>query len=218
MAAHRLRRIFVDSDASVGGRARRRRWERFTATFPGLTGYSVLDLGGTVEFWSSVPGRPASVHLINVEAPTSEVPSWIRADVADACAPPSGLLDPSYDLVYSNSVIEHVGGHARRAMFAERVRESAPRWWIQTPYRYFPVEPHWVAPAMQFLPLRGRALYARAWPLAHSRPRTFEEAVNQQLSVELLDATQMATYFPEAELRRERLFGLTKSLISVRAD
>lgn len=51
-----------------------------------------------------------------------------------------------FGLVYSNSLIEHLGGHARRAAFAEQVRSLAPRHWVQTPYRYSLIKPHWLVP------------------------------------------------------------------------
>ena len=49
----------------------------------------------------------------------------------DACAGGFG----KFDLVFSNSVLEHLGGHGRRRQFADVVHESAPEWWVQTPYR-----------------------------------------------------------------------------------
>lgn len=63
-----------------------------------------------------------------------------------------------FDLVYSNSVIEHVGGHARSCDFAGMVKTLARRHWgVQTPYRYFSIEPHWLFPGLQFLPQSARA-------------------------------------------------------------
>jgi hypothetical protein len=188
-------------------------------SFPNLSEYSVLDLGGTADYWQRVPVRPRSVHLINLaSAPNGAEsrPDWMRVDFADACAIPSGVIDSSYDLVYSNSVIEHVGGHRMREAFIDQVRRAAPRYWVQTPYRYFPIEPHWVAPGMQFLPLRARSLMGRYWPLTHTKPSDLAGAVEEQLGVELLDITQMRHYFPEAELMYERIAGLVKSLIAVK--
>ena len=130
---------------------------------------TVIDLGGTTKSWLRAPIRPASVHVVNLDPPSPDVPDWIRADQADACRLPAHISASSYDLVYSNSVIEHVGGHAQRVRFADAVRGLASRHWIQTPYRYFPVEPHWLFPGFQFLPLALRAEVARRWPLAHVR-------------------------------------------------
>lgn len=70
---------------------------------------------------------------------------------------------------------------------------------MQTPYRYFPVEPHWVAPGMQFLPVKARAVMARQWPLGHMGP---DEIV---LDVELVSATELKHYFPHSLIWHERL-------------
>lgn len=176
---------------------------------------SVLDLGGTVDYWLRMPARPKSLHLINFVPRPDDCPDWIRVDMADACAIPDGMLDDRYDLVYSNSVIEHVGGHAKREAFAQQVVAAAPKHWIQTPYRYFPVEPHWVAPFMQFLPTKAAAKLGEVWPLVHGRPSSWEESVTAQLEVELLDITQMRHYYPDSEIAYERAFGLVKSLIAI---
>lgn len=50
------------------------------------------------------------------------------------------------------------------------------------------------------------------WP----RARSVDEAVRAQQAAQLLDATMMQALFPDAELHRERWFGLTKSLMAIR--
>lgn len=175
----------------------------------------VVDLGGRLDTWEHLAARPAHVHLVNLEPLASDIPDWASFEVADACElSPSGAGD--YDLVFSNSVIEHVGGHERRVRFAETVRSLAPSYWVQTPYRYFPVEPHWIAPGMQFLPVAVRTSVARRWPLGHSPAESRQAALDAVLWTELLDSTQLSYYFPDAVLTRERFLGLTKSLIAVR--
>jgi hypothetical protein len=124
----------------------------------------------------------------------------------------------SYDLVFSNSVIEHVGGHAQRVRFADSVHNLAQRHWVQTPYRYFPIEPHWLFPAFQFLPLSARAEVSRRWPLAHTLSSTREEGLRGAMSVELLSQTEMGFYFPHSRIVRERLLGAVKSLIALKAS
>lgn len=217
-----LRRVLVDGPGSVGARARQRRWDTFIRIFPNFTTMSVLDLGGTPNFWEHVPQRPRLLHIINLasaSAPSSA--TWMRVDIADACDVPHWILDQHYDLVFSNSVIEHVGGHLQRQRFADQVRRAADQYWIQTPYRYFPVEPHWAAPGMQFLPLRARASMSRRWPLTPGRTPGRRDsllaAVDAQMSVELLDITQMRSYFPESQLVYERFGPFVKSIIAVKS-
>ena len=216
MSSMRLRNAFVDGPRSLGGRTRNRRWRTFRAHFPDIESMSVVDFGGTVDYWTRSPVQPRSVHVLNLQEPPSSIPDWITVDVADATDPALLSRAGAYDLVYSNSVIEHVGGHARRTAFAANVGALAERHWIQTPYRYFPVEPHWVCPFMQFLPLRIRARLGMHWPLVHTRPADMESAIAALMSVELLDITAMRHYFPDSQIVYDRLAGLVKSVIAVK--
>jgi len=216
MGMQALRNRIVDSPDSWGARRRSRRWTWLVDTFPDLAAMSVLDLGGSDESWRRAPVRPKHVHIVNLEEQPGEVPEWAEVDHGDACELPDRIRSRHYDLAFSNSVIEHVGGHERRMRFADAARNLADAYWVQTPYRYFPIEPHWVAPGMQFTPIAVRRRLAHRWPLVHTRPRDAAEALEGVLWVELLDRTQMRYYFPDAALRGERFVGLTKSLIAVR--
>jgi hypothetical protein len=217
---HALRSRFVDDPRSMGARLRARRWRWLVDTFPSLADMSVLDIGGWVESWRRAPIRPAHVHVVNLEKKPGDedLPQWAEVDYADACALPERIAARRYDLVFSNSVIEHVGGHERRLRFADAVRGLGTAYWVQTPYRYFPIEPHWVAPGMQFTPLAVRRWLAQHWALSHTRLATRAEVLSAVLWVELLDRTQMRHYFPDGGLRAERVAGLTKSLIAVRTS
>jgi hypothetical protein len=216
MSLHSLRWRLVDAPDSWGAHRRARRWQWLTDTFPDLAEMSVLDIGGRVDTWERAPVRAKHVHVVNLEPVPAEIPGWAEADYGDACALPDAIAKRRYDLVFSNSVIEHVGGHERRLRFAAAVRSLADAYWVQTPYRYFPVEPHWVAPGMQFLPVTVRTTVAHRWPLSHTPARDRSHAMDAVLWTELLDRTQMRHYFPDATLRAERFLGLTKSLIAVR--
>ncbi len=175
----------------------------------------MVDLGGTVDYWLRAPVQPRSVHVMNLQSRPDAVPDWITVEVADATDPALRHQGVRYDVAYSNSVIEHVGGHDRRTAFAANVAALADRHWIQTPYRYFPIEPHWVCPFMQFLPLRARALLGLHWPLVHTRHEDMTSSIAAQLSVELLDVTAMRHYFPQSEIIYDRLAGLVKSVVAV---
>ena len=174
---------------------------------------TVLDLGGDARAWRLSGVQPAHVTLLNVASQEVEE-SWMTAVDGDACDPPDSVLGA--DLIYSNSVIEHIGGHWRRQQFAEVVR-SGPPYWVQTPNRYFPIEPHFMVPWAQHLPLAARRRVIAHWPVGNyaemsDQGRTLESA----LDIELLSGTEMGFYFPDAELRRERVLGLTKSFIAVK--
>jgi hypothetical protein len=188
----------------------------FRDHFPDLPQMKVLDLGGRPEFWLTVTERPAAVTVLNLETPSTRE-DWISVARGDACDPPPEVRDDSFDLVFSNSLIEHVGGPLNRQRCASFVRGAADRYWVQTPYRYFPVEPHWLFPGFQFLPLRARARITQRWPLGTMRREGRDEAVKEALGTELVSGTEMRSLFPEAQLLRERFAGLTKSIIAVRS-
>ena len=215
VTATTLRRRFVTARGYPGERRRVRRWEWLAAMFPDIGFMDVLDLGGTAFSWMHGPVRPAGVHIVNLEEQDGDLPPWIRAVVGDACDLPAAARG-HYDLVYSNSVIEHVGGHYQRQRFADMVHARAPAHWVQAPYRYFPVEPHWLCPGFQFLPLAARAFLARRWPLRPATPKSPEAALRDALDVELLSRSEMRLYFPGSRIIAERAFGLPKSLIAVR--
>jgi hypothetical protein len=206
----------------------------------------VVDLGGEVEAWSNAHVRPAQLVIVNLFSAAPEVlrrHPWISSVVGDACDP-TVLRGERFDLVYSNSVIEHLGGHSRRVAFSDTVDRLGPRHWVQTPNRYFPIEPHYWAPGAQFLPVSLRARAMRRWPTGRMRvvandgdwPETAagarrfplaaanasidmverHHAVRGALTIELLSATELQFYFPVSTIMRDRLAGFTKSIIAVR--
>ena len=216
----RVRRVFVDSEHSVGARARARRWNMVKQLFPDLATMTVVDLGGTVEAWLRAPIRPKRVTVVNLFEPGETEENWLTPVSGDACDARNVLkelhINQQFDLVFSNSLMEHVGGHKQRMDFAAEVRALGRRHRVQTPYRYFPVEPHWVFPLMQFLPIAVRSRIAFKWPLVHSRPDSLSEALSSVQWTELLSRTEMGAYFPDSQILSESFFGLAKSLIAVK--
>lgn len=212
----RIRNLFVNKETSLGGRMRQRRWEIVLTEFPDLPEMKVVDLGGTMDWWVRAPVLPQHVTVVNLEVDEGWQAPWLTTVAGDACHADSLLVGHSFDLVFSNSLIEHVGGHSARLALAHAIRSLAPRYFVQTPYRYFPVEPHWVFPAMQFFPVPIRRYIAPRWPLGHTRGWNPEQAFDQVLSTELIGATEMRTYFPDGRLVWERFLGVPKSMVVIR--
>ena len=196
-------------------RCRQRRNEEFKRLFPDLADMRILDLGGTPETWRAPGMRARSITLVNIDHETEDPDEpWMEIVRGDACAGDFG----KYDLVFSNSLMEHLGGHAQRQSFSDVVREAAPSWWVQTPYRYFPIEPHWVFPFFQFMPFRARLMVCQHWDTLNM-PACKDVAMAAELvaSVELISATEMRTYFPTSEIWFERIAGIPKSLVAIKA-
>ena len=207
-----------DDPRSFSSSRRAKRFDELIRRFPQLDSMRVLDLGGTLDFWRSAPVRPTHVTTLNLDEYYPDEP-WLDHVVADACELASlDLCVGGYDLVVSNSLIEHVGGYCRRQEFARVVAAAAPSHWVQTPDRYFPVEPHYVAPGFQFFSPAARAELVRRWPFAHERVYTRRDALAQVLTIELISAAELQHLFPESTIWHERLAGLSKSIVAIKSS
>jgi len=179
----------------------------------------ILDVGGTADYWSKFgAGLPEGVKITIVDKYDrfGEEGSNVEFEVGDACDL-SQHADNSFDIVHSNSTIEHVGLWGQMQQMASEVRRLAPRYFVQTPNYWFPIEPHARTPLIHYLPEPLRASLVlrktRGWwgPAAD-----LGEAMSWVHSAILLDARQMAFLFPDASIKREKFYGLTKSLMAIK--
>jgi hypothetical protein len=203
----------TSNPASVASRTRRRRGERLLATFPDLAEMTVIDLGGVVKEWDLAPVRPAHLSVVNLFEQRGDKTTDVF--VGDACVLPPALRARRFDLVFSNSVIDQVGGHHRRLQFAETVNALGDRHWIQTAYRYFPLDAVTLFPLQPQLPLAARAWLARHWPLGRRRASSWSDSVGINLGIDGLSKTALAFYFPGSRILAEHWAGMVKSLIAV---
>ncbi len=136
---------------------------------------------------------------------------WLRSDnvtvtVGDATQLP--FADGEFPLVFSSSVIEHIPKELQ-PKFASEIRRVGQRYFVQTPNRLFPIEPHYQFPFFHFLPERAQRALNRRFTLGWQQKGSWED-------ITLLSARELRRLFPDGEIHRERLFGLTKSLMVVR--
>jgi hypothetical protein len=201
---------------SFVGKGRARRWKRFVARFPDLAEMSVLDLGGAPIAWKNALVQPAHVTCVNRQDMSQDATATISVVTSDVFALPATTLRTNYDLVYCSSLIEHVGGPGKRKELAMIIQSICTDHWVQAPYRYFPIEPHWVFPFFQFLPLQTKAAISRHWDAGgYTAKQNRESSVELALEVDLPSVTEFRYLFPASELIIERLAGLPKSLIAV---
>ncbi|MEZ5922093.1 MAG: class I SAM-dependent methyltransferase [Parvularculaceae bacterium] len=208
---------------SLSRRFRAKRFDRIGALIDKVIAEKgscrIADLGGTKYYWEIaeefIARRPVEITLINPkEAQESSGKfRFLAGDATDLTI----LDDMSFDLVHSNSVIEHVGDWKDMAAMAANIRRLAPRYYVQTPNFWFPYEPHFRCLFIHWLPeqIRYRLVKRFALGFADSK-KTVAAAMERVQSARLIDAGQMGALFPDAEMERERVFGLTKSLIAIR--
>jgi len=116
--------------------------------------------------------------------------------------------DQSFPIVFSNSVIEHVPKVLQPA-FAREIRRVGDRYFVQTPNRWFPVEPHYQMPFVHFLPERALRALNKRFTMGWRKKGEWYETT-------LLSAADLRRLFPDGTIHRERVLGMTKSLMAVR--
>lgn len=192
---------------------RRKRMRRFFRQFEPTPSIRLIDIGGTCQTWKTESTEHASfsVVLLNnlrYDDVTGDRFQQIQGDAADL-----PFADNSFDIAFSNSVIEHLGTWERQQDFAREARRVARQLWIQTPARSFPIECHLLAPFVQYLPKSLQHHIVRFTPRGLLTPNVVHQIVDE---VRLLNYREFAALFPDCQILREKLFGITKSYIAVR--
>lgn len=217
--AARLRNLADDgSTASLSRRLRERRFllfDRLVARIPGPV--SVIDLGGTNEFWErrGWAGRDdVTITLVNLD-PQEQRHANIRPVVGDA-TDLSEHTDGSFDIAFSNSVIEHLFDFEAQSKMAREVRRVGRAYWVQTPNFWFPVEPHFLVPLWHWLPEDVRVAILRrrgvGWAGRCQDPDFARRIVREH---RLMRRKELARLFPGATILGERFGGLVKSWTAI---
>lgn len=192
---------------------RRKRMAQFAALFTPTAGDKIVDVGGYVDNWLLIDAEP-SVLLVNLE---DEHWNDGRFEKVKGDGRQLTFENESFDIAYSNSVIEHVGSWEDQKAFAAELRRVGRRYYVQTPNRHFPIEVHVLAPLVQYLPrpVAKRLLrWITPWGWIHKPTSEYVAMFVDQ--TRLLTESEIRELFPDAEIIRERVFGLTKSFIAVR--
>ncbi len=208
--------LFPALVAALSRRSRARRMALCVAELGIGPDTRVLDVGGTLDIWRLAPLRPRLV-ILNEPRAAEDGGDGVPVVFADGCALP--FRDASFDVVFSNSVIEHVGDARSQARFAAEVRRVGRAYWVQTPNRRYFLETHLLTPFVHWLPPGWQARlvgWGSVWEwIARPSPDQLEYYLNHYLkSVRLLAARDLGRLFPGAQILRERFLGWTKSLVA----
>jgi hypothetical protein len=199
---------------------RRKRFVLFQKLLAPTRHHSLLDIGGYPGFWLEHPPFLGRIDTLNVHPVTWRTDAYpehnIGTLVGDGCR--LDITDSSYDIAFSNSVIEHVGTWERQMSFAREIRRVGCALWVQTPAYACPIEPHYLAPCIHYLPRPVQKFCVRwltPWGWIHHPNR--EEVAQAVDSTRLLTFREMKQLFPDCEIYTERMLGIIpKSYIAVR--
>ena len=188
----------------------------FQRSFRPTESTTILDVGGTPFNWELV-GIRSRLTLLNLSLPEGfeALPANYRLVVGSGTQ--LEFADGAFDVVFSNSVIEHLESWEQQRAFAREVRRVGRGLWVQTPARAFPIEPHLMTPFLHYLPLAWQRCLLRNFSVWGLIARPSRKAVDDFLrQTRLLGFHEMRELFPDCEIRRERFLGLTKSYVAVR--
>ena len=197
----------------IGGHFRRKRQRWLESEFGECR--SVLDLGGRAEMWNRCD-LGDHITLLNLEDAPHNLGSkftYIHGDGKH-----TGYCDASFDLAFSNSVIEHVGDFADQRRFASEMLRLGRRIYCQTPNKWFPIEPHFLGLCVHWLPRKWFGHFVDRYLTLHGwRYKPNAEASAALIgSIRLLTRSEFQQLFSGCQIKTERFLGLPKSFVAWR--
>ena len=215
----RFLQLFVNhkSPGSFVNKMRKKRFVKIQAEIEKLISQKgnikILDIGGEIDYWKNIgwQNNNCTIYLLNLK--TVEKPNLLPGFYHVT----GNALDLPYqfgefDLIFSNSVIEHLGSKENQLQFAESVKQLCNHYIIQTPSVWFPVEPHSLLPFFQFIPHSIRAYLIMWFDINYfTKATTYDDAVTVSKSTIMFTKKRFTKLFPEATIEIERLLGIPKS-------
>ena len=193
-------------------RAKRMRqlWQLFDLTAESI----ILDVGGNEFNWMLYCSSLPQVTLLNLTVSRERKSNftWI---VGDGRHLP--FKDGAFEMIYSNSMIEHLGMIGNQRLFAEECRRVGQNYYVQTPNKWFFMEPHLITPFINWLPRIFQRLLLRdftVWGWITRPTSQYSESFMKE--VRLLDEKELKQLFPKCKIYREYFLGFVKSIIAVK--
>lgn len=207
-----------DEPTSYANRFRAKRFRKFEALAARLPRpLRILDVGGTNAFWENRGWHDRTdVEILTLNlVPEEQRHANIKSLAGDATNL-AEFGEHSIDVVFSNSVIEHLFTFENQRRMASEIQRVGKAFWVQTPNFWFPMEPHFHFIGWQWLPVTARVSMLRkrtcGWRGPCPDPVGARRLVEE---IRLLTRNDMQRLFPSARLLAERVCGLVKSWTAV---
>jgi ubiquinone/menaquinone biosynthesis C-methylase UbiE len=196
---------------------RSNRMRNFEKTFNVSNLTTILDVGGHPLIWQFIACKP-KVTIINI----NPVRDWeenqeqFSFEIGNATA--LRFSDGSFDISFSNSVIEHLGNWDNQRLFAKEISRVGRSTYVQTPAKGFFMEPHLITPFIHWLPLKWQSKLIRNFTVWGLITRPSQEHIDNFLAERrLLSFKEFKQLFHDCKIIRERFLFFTKSYIAARA-
>jgi len=186
-------------------RLRRKLFNRLIQISPG---WKILDIGCGENFRSPWFENFPNIVGIDIRRLDPSGKPYQKFVCGNACELP--FANYSFDLVYSNSLIEHLPTRDHQRQFASEVGRVGRYYWVQTPDIGFRVDLHYHLPFFQHIPEKWQPSLAdritRGWNISDYR---FETVLG-------LNGDRLLALFEGAALFRQRFLGLSQSIVVAR--
>lgn len=192
----------------------------------------VIDLGSEVgsNIYAVLQGtkvQPQNVYIADIDA-EAVMKGNKKYGFTPVVIDESGTIpfpDKFFDIVYCSSVIEHVTipkdkvwslysdkkfeikSRKRQKEFAKEIQRLGKQYFVQTPYKFFPIESHTWLPFIAFFP---RWLLV---PILRFTNLLWVKKTSPDWY--LLNKEDMSQLFEEAKIIEEKVFAITKSIMAV---
>lgn len=190
-----IKTIIRRSAKPIHQRFRSCKSDRFLSLLNTQQAGTLLDVGGgTGMNGEFVPlyERFDCVTVVNLDPPAHDAEGSYKLRVVNADGRLLPFGDKSFDWVFSNAVIEHVGNWQDQRQFATEVSRVASKgYFVTTPNLYFPIEPHALLPFYQFYPDRLKPAALRVSP----------GYMKEVEHIELLTKRKLQILFPDAHVQ-----------------
>jgi len=210
-------------------KCRRKRGELFKQYLKPEEGDKILDLGGgTGSYISGLLLFKSNIYIADIDE--DDLKQSAEKGFTPIRLDDNGVLpysDHYFDIVFCSSVIEHATvpkkdifsiqtnkafreiSLKKQKFFADEIRRVSKGYFVQTPYKYFPLESHSRLPVIlvllpRKLQIKIIAFFRKFW-FARTTP-----------DWNLLTVEDMKYLFPDAKIIKERAILLTKSLMAVK--
>ncbi len=194
--------------------SRQMKLDTFFRFLPLGPGARLLDVGGGWGlFLEAFLARGLTVVVVDIDEASLRSIRARHPQVSLVLASGTALpfKDQSFQGVFSNAVLEHVGPRPAQARFASEVERVGQGYFVTTPNKLFPFEFHFGLPAYQFVPRPLQRLLARGLGLGLWYDRGKWE------DIRLLTRSQVARLFPAGVVMGQRVTFMAETLIAVKA-
>ncbi len=216
--AHLLKSIFGTSanEESLGNRFRQGRMVFFNELISDLPRpLKILDVGGSQTFWVNAgyhTQADVEITILNLEKSSTDYEHF--KSVAGDATNLSQFTENEFDIAFSNSVIEHLHTWENQIKMASEICRVGKKHFVQTPNKYFIIEPHYLLPFFQFLPKNLQYIILTKTPLSRMHRWHHDLARRYVDEILLISKDQMKKLFPQSKLWSEKIIGTSKSFVA----